>query len=475
LFSPKFEHRRAGILLHPTSLPNSDSYGSLGCHAHKFIDFLANSGLSVWQMLPIGPTGLGNSPYQLSSIHAGNPRLIDWEWQHPVTEQDKLSLLSQEWLKFHATASQERQIEWQKFTNQNWLEDYALFQALHQEFNLAWWEWPQSLRDRESATIAAAQNKLAHTIEILKFEQFIFFTQWQKLRNYAHSKNILLFGDMPFFVAHDSAEVWAKRQYFDLNPNGTLRVVAGVPPDYFSTTGQRWGNPLYLWNTISADNFSFWIDRINSQLALFDLIRIDHFRGFEAYWEIPAQEQNAVRGQWIKVDGDALFTKLHAVFGTLPLVAEDLGTITPEVIALRQRYLLPGMKILQFAFSGGADNPYLPFNHTIDSVVYTGTHDNDTTLGWYQTLDQSTQHVVNEFLGYPQEPMPWPLIRAALNSITKLAIIPMQDFLALDSTHRMNLPGTIEGNWKWQFNWESISPHLAEKIRHMINIYGRSV
>lgn len=481
-----FEQRRAGVLLHITSLPGSGECGGLGQNAYNFIDFLAACGLSVWQMLPIGPTGFANSPYQSSSIHAGNPRLIDWKWlenkqwlpenwQHPISDKIRLLLLSESWIKFKLNAAPEIKHELQKFVNQSWLEDYALFQALHLQFNTAWWEWPVALRDREPAALAAAYNKLAHYIQILKFEQFIFFTQWQELRDYANQKNILLFGDIPIFVAHDSAEVWAKREYFDLNPNGTLRVVAGVPPDYFSATGQRWGNPLYLWEAMHADKFSFWIDRISTQLQLFDLIRIDHFRGFEACWEIPAQETNAVQGHWIKVDGNSLFTRLHEILGRLPLVAEDLGIITKEVTTLRQHHQLPGMKVLQFAFTGGSSNPYLPFHHTVDSIVYTGTHDNDTTVGWYKSLDQHHQHIIQEFLGWPQEPMPWPLIRLCLSSISQLAIIPMQDLLELDTEHRMNLPGTIDGNWVWRFGWDWIPNNLTERIRHLINIYDRVI
>lgn len=480
-----FSRRRAGVLLHPTSLPGSLRCGSLGRNALQFIEFLATAGFSVWQMLPVGPTGPGDSPYQSGSVHAGNPRLIDLEWLQQrgwlhenwhlaTTDAERWQIFSQSWHIFNAQATPADRAAFEDFVVKHvWLEDYALFQALHLEFNRGWWEWPAELRNREPPSLAAASRNLADVIAVLKFAQFVFATQWQELREFAKHKSVVLFGDMPIFVAHDSAEVWARREYFDLNSDGTTRVVAGVPPDYFSATGQRWGNPLYLWEVMRQDGFTFWIERIHSQLELFDLLRIDHFRGFEAYWEIPAAEPNAVRGRWVAADGDALFTRLHEVFGNLPVVAEDLGIITPEVEALKSRHALPGMKVLQFAFSGGPSNPYLPFNYTVDSVVYTGTHDNDTTLGWYRALNHNDRSTVDDFLGWPQEPMPWPLIRLSLSSIAKLAIIPMQDLLELGSEQRMNLPGTIDGNWQWRFYWEQMPNALAGRMRHLIESYGR--
>ena len=278
---------------------------------------------------------------------------------------------------------------------------------------------------------------------------------------------------MPIFVAHDSSEVWAHQELFELDGDGHPLVVAGVPPDCFSELGQRWGNPLYNWERMRADNFKCWVDRMEAQLQLFDLVRIDHFRGFEAYWEIPANEEHAINGRWVEAPGDALFERLHEVIDPLPLVAEDLGIITPEVEALRKRYGLPGMKVLQFAFSGEPDNPYLPFNHPANSVAYTGTHDNDTSLGWYLSLDDDTRQYVDDFLGKPREVMPWPLIRCALSSHARLAILPMQDILGLDSLHRMNLPGTTEGNWQWRFEWEQIAPELASRLRRRVALSGR--
>jgi 4-alpha-glucanotransferase len=280
---------------------------------------------------------------------------------------------------------------------------------------------------------------------------------------------------MPIFVAHDSAEVWARPMDFDLNADGTLRVVAGVPPDYFSATGQRWGNPLYRWDRLAAEDYRFWVDRIRTQLSLFDIVRIDHFRGFDAYWEIPADEETAIHGTWVPADGDALFVRLERELGRLPLVAEDLGVITDEVTALRRKHRMPGMKILQFAFGGGPDNPYLPFRHGRDSVVYTGTHDNDTTLGWYRSLSDAERAHIDDYLGHSEEPMPWPLIRCALGSRANLAVVPMQDLLDLGGEHRMNLPGTSDGNWRWRFEWAQVDAELPERLSHLVRLYGRRI
>jgi len=477
------------VLLHVTSLPGGGPCGDLGQEARNFVEFLVRSGITVWQTLPVGPTGYGGSPYQSSSVHAGNPRLISletvlekgWLQTYPLeedvlSEEGKQFALSLSWDGFKERAGEEDREALNAFLSANayWLEDYALFQAVRSELEAGWWEWPAPLRDRHPHALEQARARLADAIDYLKYEQFLFFRQWADLRRYANERGVLLFGDMPIFVAQDSAEVWARPEDFDLNDDGSPRVVAGVPPDYFSATGQRWGNPLYLWEQMKADRFAFWIDRMRTQLKLFDLIRIDHFRGFESYWEIPAEEDYAVKGNWVKADGDALFERLHEVFGALPLVAEDLGTITPEVEDLRRRHGLPGMKVLQFAFSGEPDNPYLPFHHDRDFVVYTGTHDNDTSLGWYSSLDQATRDYVDEYLGYSSESMPWPLVRCALASNSELAIIPMQDFLGLDGAHRMNLPGTIDDNWSWRFEWTEVEADLADRIRRQLHIYGRS-
>jgi 4-alpha-glucanotransferase len=480
--------RRAGILLHITSLPGSGEVGDLGGNAYRFVDFLVSSGMSVWQILPTGPTMHDNSPYQSSSVYAGNPRMISLEWpvqkgwldampesKNRLSDAAKSYAIRLAWEGFKEHADESDRHEYQRFVSEQkpWLEDYALFQAISQEEGGCWWDWPTKLRDREPQGIAEARARFSETIEMIRFEQYLFFSEWINLKRYANEHGVLLFGDLPIFVAHDSAEVWAHRQLFDLHEDGHPRVVAGVPPDYFSETGQRWGNPLYCWERLEAEDFTFWIERLRAQSILFDFLRIDHFRGFQAYWEIPANETTAVNGNWVEAPGEKLFEELYQALPGLELVAEDLGVITPEVEALRKAYHLPGMKILQFAFSGGADNPYLPFHHTRDSVVYTGTHDNDTSLGWYKGLDDGSREFVDDYLGKPREAMPWPLIRCALASRANLAIIPLQDALGLDSTHRMNTPGTTEGNWNWRFDWKQIKHGTTDRLLRYVMMYGR--
>lgn len=479
------DRRRAGVVLHLTSLPGVGPCGSLGPEAFNFVNFLRDCGITVWQMLPVGPTQMDGSPYQTSSAHAGSPRLIGLEpliergWLDRLPDEDtdaaKAQALRASWEGFQSHAGEVDREALAAFIRDSayWLEDYALFRAIHDDQGACWWEWPAGLRERKPQSIGGARRRLAADIDYICYEQFLFFSQWRALREHANGMEVKLFGDMPIFVAHDSAEVWARPQDFDLNPDGTTRVVAGVPPDYFSATGQRWGNPLYRWDRMQADGFRFWLQRIRTQMQLFDMVRIDHFRGFESYWEIPASEEHAVNGQWKKALGDELFERMHQRFGTLPLIAEDLGVITEAVEALRKKYRLPGMKVLHFAFSGEATNPYLPFHHDRDSVVYTGTHDNDTTLGWYRSLDEHTRGHVDDYLGHPSEPMPWPLIRCALASRSHLAIVPMQDVLGLDGRHRMNIPGTSQGNWSWRFTWDQVTPELPAKLRRLAQIYGR--
>ncbi|MCA1804983.1 MAG: 4-alpha-glucanotransferase [Xanthomonadaceae bacterium] len=477
--------RRAGLLLHPTSLPGAREQGDLGPEAYRFVEFLARSGLSVWQTLPLGPTHEDSSPYQCLSVHAGNPRLInpellvEWGWMaekgfNPEGScGDWLAVAHNGFLRHGGEAAQ---AEYRDFVqaHDHWLQDYALYTALRAEQqDRSWVQWPASLRDRESDALEEARRRLAATIEGVRFEQFVFFRQWHQLRHYANERQVLLFGDIPIFVAHDSAEVWAHRELFSVDEHGQARKVAGVPPDYFSETGQRWGNPQYDWERMQAGNFQWWVERIATQLDLFDLVRIDHFRGFEAYWEIDAASELAVDGRWVKAPGEALFECLQACFDPLPLVAEDLGTITPEVDALRARFGLPGMKVLQFAFDGDPKNLYLPHHHETDSVVYTGTHDNDTSLGWFNALDARQQAMVRGYLANSQEEMPWLLVRAAFMSVARLAMVPMQDVLAMGSDQRMNRPGTDEGNWRWRFQWEQVPEGLEQRIRHLVEVYDR--
>lgn len=493
------DRRRAGVLLHITSLPSllgEGDNGDLGPAAFRFVDFLARTGATVWQTLPINPTHVDGSPYQALSVHAGNTCLIspesliqdDWI-DGPLSDQLSADetpgqlrrrCLREAYARFKRLkpGSRERS-EFDCFAESHawWLSDYALYMAIREESgNDAWTEWPTSLRERWPAAIQAARRRLADTVTRIEFEQYLFHSQWTALREYAAQRQIVLFGDMPIFVAGDSADVWACREYFDLDDDGHPRVVAGVPPDYFSATGQRWGNPHYRWSAMEADGFRWWIGRLRSQLELYDWVRIDHFRGFEAYWEIPADSPTAIDGRWVKAPGAELLTALMHEFSreALPLVAEDLGIITAEVDALRDQFALPGMKILQFAFDSGPTNPYLPRNHPANCVVYTGTHDNDTTLSWFEQLSAAERDVVYEHLGQRDLAMPWALIRAALASPALLAMLPMQDILGLGQGHRMNTPGTVEDNWRWAFRWEQVSDELTDRIASWIREYGRA-
>ena len=482
-----FSERRAGVLLHLTSLPSNhpDRGGDLGPEAHRFLAFLAACGFGVWQMLPIGPTHGDRSPYQTLSSYAGNSDLISLEF---LLQRGWLQVGELHWSRSDALTAAARRFAQmlsgdaelqQKFAqfcadNAEWLDDFALFIALREvRGNASWLQWEAPLRQRDAAALVAVRNTHIQRIAAIQFEQFIFFEQWQALRTEAQRLDIALFGDLPIFVAHDSADVWARQELFALDAVGNPLTVAGVPPDYFSATGQRWGNPHYDWARMQADDFAWWRARVRSQLQLFDLLRIDHFRGFEAYWEIPAAEPTAIAGRWVKAPGAALLQSIFREFPQLPLVAENLGVITAEVEALRERFHLPGMLILHFAFDGSRENPYIPHRHTPLAVVYTGTHDNDTTLGWYNQLDDETRRRVQDYLGYPRETMPRPLLRAAFASVAQLAIVPMQDLLELDSAHRMNIPGTSGGNWCWQFDWSQVPEDLSARMQQWLSLYGR--
>lgn len=477
--------RRAGVLLHPTSLPNSREHGDLGKDARRFVDFLHAAGFTVWQMLPLGPTHCDRSPYQCLSVHAGDEELISLNdliargWLDAAScDKDRFhTCLGAARERFRRRARPGEQAAYRSFKEENsyWLADYSLYQAIRKTLGYAsWHDWPIPLRDREMAALNRFRKSQADQIEQVCFEQYLFFLQWFELLDYAHAHGVCLFGDMPIYVAYDSADVWANRELFALDRNGDLELVAGVPPDYFSATGQRWGNPLYRWDRIRKSDYRWWLDRMRTQLKLFDIIRLDHFRGFEKYWEIPASCETAIDGRWVEGPGKGLFDRLKREFGELPLVAEDLGIITPEVDALRLHYGFPGMKILQFAFDGGEKNPYLPQHHEPLSVVYTGTHDNDTTLGWYNSLDERTRCIVAEYLQQPMDDMPWPIIRTALASVAGLAIVPMQDLLCLDSKHRMNTPGSSSGNWHWRFDWKQVTPELAGRLHELVTRYGRA-
>jgi len=484
-----FERRRAGLLLHPTSLPGDYDNGDLGPHAYRFVDFMAACGFSVWQTLLLGPPHADLSPYSAQSVHAGNPRLIALEplieagWLQPDggprAGEDGWAYRQRRLIEarrgFQARGGAQGGA-YDDFQRQfgYWLDSYALYQAIraaHQ--GQAWFDWPRELRDRQPIALAAAKRNLAETIAQHRFEQFLFHQQWAALKRYANERGILLFGDIPLFVGYDSADVWAQRDAFLLDREGRREVVAGVPPDYFSATGQLWGNPHYAWERMRANGFQWWKERVHTQLTQFDLLRIDHFRGLEAYWEIPASAETAVSGRWQQAPGDELFQALQAQFGGLPLVAEDLGIITPEVEQLRDKHGFPGMKVLHFAFGGGADNPYLPHNHIPNAVVYTGTHDNNTTVGWFAELDQQSQSHLFDYLGGGPAQMPDLLIRAAFASVARLAVIPMQDVLCLGGDDRMNRPGVADGNWRWRFRWDQVGARVADHYRHLLDLYGR--
>ena len=490
--------RRAGVLLHISSLPSSTYVGDLGAEAYRFVDFLNSAGISVWQTLPINMTHADNSPYQCLSAFAGNPDFISLESlqaQGLLTKKDlsgfltsKTQLLAKSYSVFCKQAEQvdssvaKDQLNFKKFCKKqaHWLNDFALFLALRNKFNQAGWQfWDEAYKNRDTKTLKQARQELAQEIAIIQFTQFVFFTQWLALKDYAANKKVYLFGDIPIFVAYDSADVWAQPHLFKLDEHKNMEVVAGVPPDYFSVTGQRWGNPHYNWDAMAADDYGWWVSRMATQNSLFDIVRIDHFRGLEAAWEIPASEDTAINGQWVLAPGEALLAAIVKALPNICLVAEDLGIITPEVDALRHAFNLPGLKILQFAFSGQEDNPYLPHHIEQNSVAYTGTHDNDTTLGWYNSLDEHQRGLVQAYIHSTHSDqhemnMPADLINMAFESDAQLAIIPMQDILELDSSHRMNTPGTCSGNWHWRFNWQQLTTAQSKYIAEVTFRTGRS-
>ncbi len=464
----------AGVLLHISSLPK----GNIGVDAYRFIDFLASTGANVWQTLPINMPA-DNSPYQCISTHAGNPAFIDYEQliDHGLLNTDEINLDSrqrlgiayQNFIDSHSTVAFTIFCEF----NQFWLQDFAIYLLLRKLYNFSCWNtWPNEYKHRDQASLNLLKTEHAQALEVIKFTQYLFFMQWDKLKSYAEENQIKLFGDIPIFVAYDSADVGAEPHLFKLDENKEMTVVAGVPPDYFSETGQRWGNPHYDWPAMEKDQFSWWLTRIETQTRLFHMLRIDHFRGLEAAWEIPAEEPNAIKGKWVNAPGDALLASIQTRFPDIELIAEDLGEITEEVNALRLKYALPGMKILHFAFGGDNDNPYLPHNIEENSVTYTGTHDNDTTLGWYQSLDTEQQQNFETYLkqtGIEKlVAMPFTLIEMAFNTTSNLVIIPMQDILELDTEHRMNVPGTIEGNWQWRFDWSQLNSKQIHQFSEAI-------
>ncbi|RNM11668.1 4-alpha-glucanotransferase [Nocardioides pocheonensis] len=457
--------RRAGVLLHVTSLPGASGPGDLGEAAYRFVDFLADAGCTVWQVLPLVPTHEEDgSPYNARSAMAGNPDLISRERQAADGLGD-LRALDEEQRAAYETWCAERR---------DWLEPYVEYIALGELVGgTPWPTWEPGVRDRRPDRVAETLAPVAERVEQLRFDQWVFALQWNALHAYAASKGVLLFGDLPIFVSLDSADVWASRALFQLDESGRPTTVTGCPPDYFAADGQRWNNPHYDWDAMATDGFAWWRRRIARQRELFDLVRIDHFRGFEAAWHVPVEAPTARDGAWVRGPGDAVLSALVETAGPGTLVAEDLGQITPEVDQLRLRFGLPGMKILQFAFDGSPDNPYLPAHHGQQSVVYTGTHDNDTTVGWWSELDEGTRGLVRSYLLDPDEPMPWALIRLALASTARLAVVPAQDLLGLGSDCRMNTPGTDEGNWTWRADPGSFDAELAGRLRGLVEAAGR--
>ncbi|MEZ5458146.1 MAG: 4-alpha-glucanotransferase [Steroidobacteraceae bacterium] len=453
-----FERRRAGVLLHLTALDRDDGRGALGLRARDFIDWLAGAGFRVWQILPVGPTGTDGSPYWVRSDHAGNPALLDGA-ELPVPR-------GPDYERFVAGAG-------------GWLPDWALHEALRAAHDgLPWLAWPAALRDRHPDALQAARQQHAPAIGQEYARQYAFAMQWQALRRHAAARGVSLFGDLPIYVAPDSVETWCHRAQFQLDADGRPRAIAGVPPDYFAADGQLWGNPLYDWQVMRNDGFRWWRTRIAAALQRFDLLRLDHFRGFESHWAVPAGASNARGGTWQPTPGDALLDAvardLGAATGNLPLVAEDLGVITPEVDALRRRWALPGMHVIQFGFDGSGDNPHLPHMHRRRSVAYTGTHDNDTVTGWLQSLDGETLRRVEHFFGARGDTLAAAVVRAALGSVSALTVVPVQDLLGLGTEARFNTPGTVQGNWCWRLPVGRLDDAMSRQFSLLNRSMGRA-
>jgi 4-alpha-glucanotransferase len=478
---PFLAERRAGVLLHPTSLPGPGPVGRLGSAAEDWIDGLAQAGFTLWQTLPLCPPDSLGSPYQSCSVFAGDERLIDPTRLPGLDGADDVAgeLTGAQWEQVSRAlyADPGMRLEFEKFcaAQAHWLDDFALYQTLKAREGAPWHAWPARLRDRDADLLEEARAELETPIAHVCLGQFFFDRQWKALHRRAREKGVLLFGDLPIFVAHDSADVWANREQFYLDSEGQMTQVAGVPPDYFSADGQLWNMPHYRWETMATQGYAWWIDRMRRQCEWFDLIRIDHFRGFESAWAVPAGAQNAVHGFWQRAPGAAVFAAIEVALGPLALVAEDLGLITPEVDALRLALGMPGMRVLQFAFDSDAQNPHLPHNFETLTVVYPGTHDNPTTCGWWQALPTERRAEISAYAGCPNMGMPEGLIRMALASVARIAIIAFQDLLALGNETRMNVPGSVAGNWAWRMDEESLNGNWRTQWRTDLLRYGRLV
>ncbi len=497
LVHPLLARRASGVLLHVTSLPGRHGSGDLGSAALHFLDWLALAGQSFWQILPLTPPGAGHSPYQSPSAFAGNPWLVDLDdlvacgWLPPMDappfddahcEFDRviayrLAQLQAAWNGFAEKASPEDRAALARFSARqaDWLDDYALFMVLEDRHGAPWTQWPAALARRDPQALHALREREADAIGFWHFVQWRFEVQWQNLRRQAHGRGIHIIGDVPIFVAHHSADVWARTTEFQLDEAGEPLVVAGVPPDYFSATGQRWGNPLYRWDVMAQGGYAWWRRRMAHLLDQVDLARLDHFRGFESYWEIPAGEPTAQGGRWRGGPGAGLFATLRAELGTLPIIAEDLGLITEAVHQLRQACGFPGMRVMQFAFGDTADNPYLPHNFVPETVAYTGTHDNDTSVGWWQQAAEAERGAALRYLGpLAQQEIHWAMIQALSQSVARTVVIPFQDVLGLDGRHRMNRPGEAQGCWSWRFRWSDVDDLPARRLAGMAQAHGRA-
>ena len=496
--TPKAFTRAAGILLHPTCLPSTHGIGDLGDGARRFIDWLSDAGMSRWQVLPLVPAGPGDSPYATPAALAGHPLLVDL---HGLAEAGLLSsdalkapAFPVDWCDFPAvTTFKEARLataatalyqgknpawkaELETFVHANrWAREAAIFLAIREAYQgYPWWSWEPALRDREPQALAAAESKHAESIDRHLARFFFFEKQWQALRAHARNKGISIIGDVPIYVDRDSVDVWSNRSQFRLDGAGNPLAVAGVPPDFFSKTGQFWGNPLYDWDRMAADGHAWWVSRLARALEQVDVVRLDHFRGFSAYWEIPADAKDASAGHWVPGPGRRLFDDLAKALGPLPLIAEDLGDIDDAVHELRDSLALPGMRILQFAFGEGADHPFLPHNHTARSVAYTATHDNDTTLGWWQSTSEAVRDHARRYVAVSGHDIVWDLMRATFESVADLAVVPLQDVLCLDGGSRMNTPSVAEGNWRWRVRMAAFNPSLAVRLREISTLYGRT-
>lgn len=496
-----FEKRASGVLVHPTSFPSRYGMGDLGAGAYAFVDFMKNARQKLWQVLPLGPTGFGDSPYQSFSSFAGNHYLIspdELRIQGWLSDTDllnipesnprridygsvigyKMKLFKKAFETFKDKATSQHKAKMTKFCTQNkeWLEDYALFTALKDHFGgKPWHMWPSNLALRDAKAIEEMRVKLADSVDFCKFLQYEFFRQWGAIKKYANDVGIKIIGDIPIFVAHDSSDVWASPELYHLDKKGQPTSVAGVPPDYFSETGQLWGNPLYNWDVHKNTDFDWWTKRVKAMLSMMDIIRIDHFRGFEAYWSVPFGEETAINGKWVKGPGKALFTALKSKLGDLPIIAEDLGEITEKVDKLRTGAGLPGMRVLQFAFTPGANSNYLPHNYCDNlTVVYSGTHDNNTTVGWYHDAPESERDYLRRYLNVSGNDVAWDLIRLSFSSNAVFAIVPLQDIMSLPAADRMNLPGDSQGWWKFRYTPDMLHNDYAERLAYLAGLFHRN-